>query len=299
MTGIIRRLLGRITHRDGDDAGESPSLSLCFYDTLHDQWIRLPYGQHVAIMAVTGGGKSNLVSDMLVNLEPEVDDGLVQIYGVDLKGGVEFNRFGGYMTSLATSLDEAIRLLEELNRLMDERGQALLAAHRSSVTIGPGTPGIVLVIDEAAELTGAVDKQTKQRQEQARGLLDRMLRLGRALGFTVVMASQDPRKESLALRDRCPTRIALRLNSIEETRMALGDSAIQAGCAPWLIGARHPGTGFLYDADRNTAIRFRCQHVPDKAIEALREAHPRIAAPHDGPHPDTTTGDEADTPPTA
>lgn len=281
MNGIINRLVGRLTRRDGDDE----SSPLRFYDTEHRQWVRLPLGQHVCITALTGAGKSNLVNDMLVSLQDEIDAGRARIYGIDLKRGVELGRYGGYLTGLAVDLEQAETMLEQLNRLMDERADTLRAEHRAKTEFGHETPLMLIVIDEAAELSGAVDKGTKSRQDHVRVLLDRILRLGRATGLMVIMSSQDPRKESLPLRDRCPTRIALRLNSKEEAKMIMGDSAIKAGAAPWLIGAGQPGTGYLYDADHNKAIRFCCQQVPDEVINEIRRLHPdRIAPMHEGEH---------------
>lgn len=290
MTNPIRRLINRLPHRD---AGESSPL--CFYDVLHRDWIRLTPGQHIALIGVSGSGKSNLISDLLANIQPDVDDGLALIFGIDLKGGVELDRFGGYLADLATTPDETITMLERLDRMLDERMRILRTEHQTSTRISRETPLILVVVDEAAELTGAIDKTTKQKQEQVRVLLDRALRLGRACGFTILLASQDPRKEAFPLRDRCPVRISLRLNSIEETRLLLGDNAIQAGAAPWLIGAKQPGTGYLYDADAHKIVRFRGQHVPDDVIDEIRGTHPmRTDKPHEHEHSDEAHDDRED-----
>lgn len=287
----MNRWLRRLLHRDGSDTGSS----LCFYDTISHDWIRLTPGQHIALIGVSGSGKSNLIADLLVNLSPHIDDGTALVYGIDLKGGIELDRFGGCLADLATTLDETVTLLERLNQQLDQRMRILRAAHKTSIRVSRDTPMILVVVDEAAELTGGIDKQTKQQQERIRVLLDRLLRLGRACKFTIQLASQDPRKESMPLRDRCPTRIALRLNSIEETKMLLGDSAVQAGAAPWLIGPRQPGTGYIYDAERNRAIRFHGQQVPDDVIKNLRDTHPtRIDTTHDGQCGTTDDTDDKD-----
>ena len=280
MTNRIERFIGRLLHRGGSDQG-SP---LCFYDILHRRWIHLPLGQHVSLVGSTGAGKSNLIADLLLNLRPEVDSGTALIYGIDLKNGIELSRFDSYLADLATDMDETLNMLEQLSRLMDERGEQLRFEHRTSTTMDTRTPMILIVIDEAAELVGAMDKQGKAKQERIRTLLDRILRLGRATGFTVIMASQDPRKEALPLRDRCPMRIALRLNSKEEAIMLLGETAVKAGAAPWLIGVRQAGTGYLYDRDRHQVIRFRSQRIPDRAVQGIRDSHTRIDPMHDEKH---------------
>lgn len=275
--------------RHGFHEATSP---LRIHDTLDDTWISLTPGQHVCLIGVSGSGKSTLVTGMLAGLRPEVDTGLARIYGIDLKGGVELGRFGGYLACMASTLDQTTTMLEQLDRELDRRLKILRAEQRTHIRMSTTTPLILVVVDEAAELTGGIDKTTRQQQERARILLDRLLRLGRACLFTVLLASQDPRKESVPLRDRCPVRIALRLNSVEETKMLLGDSAVQAGAAPWLIGIREPGTGYLYDADQHRVVRFRVPNTPDRLIRRLRESHTRIDPAHDQPD-ETETDDHA------
>ncbi|MBT1171005.1 FtsK/SpoIIIE domain-containing protein [Bifidobacterium sp. SO4] len=275
MGAVTVRLLDKLLHR-GD--AESP---LCFYDVLHRRWINLTPGQHLAVIGVTGAGKSALIGGILTNLEAYVTSGEAVIYGIDLKQGIELNRYGGYIRQVASTLEQTVELLRTLNDEMDRRARILLDGYRNQTETSRDMPMILVIVDEAAELTGATDKALKQLQEEARNLLDRILRLGRALGFTAVLASQDPRKESLSLRDRCPVRLGLRLNSREETGMALGDTAIRAGAACWLIGIRQPGTGYMFDADTGRVLRFRTPTpMSDEELARLRARHPRIDVAH-------------------
>jgi S-DNA-T family DNA segregation ATPase FtsK/SpoIIIE len=65
-----------------------------------------------------------------------------------------------------------------------------------------------VVVDELAALTAyCTDRDAKRRFEAALSLL---LSQGRAVGFYVIAALQDPRKEVVAFRDLFTTRIALR-----------------------------------------------------------------------------------------
>lgn len=249
---------------------------------LHRRWINLLPGQHIAVAGVTGAGKSSLLANLLLNLEPEVDEGTCLIYAIDLKGGVEAIRFGGYLRKTATTIGQAITMLEQLNQELDARNRQLLTAYANHVKTTRETPMIVIVIDEAGELSGAVDKDRKRQQEQARALLDRILRLGRAASFTVIMASQDPRKENLPLRDRCPVRIGMRLNSRDETIMVMGESAVKAGAACWLIGTRQIGTAFMFDTDTGRVLRFRVAPIDDNELAELRARYAqRIDENHD------------------
>ena len=113
-------------------------------------------------------------------------------------------------------------------------------------------PLIVLVVDELAALTGWVmDRTAKRRIESALGLL---LSQGRAVGVVVVGAVQDPRKETLPMRDLFPTRIALRLAEAEQVALVLGPGARNRGAVCDRIPDSLPGVGYVQvDGDRRTA----------------------------------------------
>lgn len=265
---------------------------LGFEDMLHPkQPIRIPDGQHILICGLTGAGKSNLLANLILSQADKACNSQSLLYGIDLKKGVEFTPYGPLWQQLATNLNEAISLLEEINEELDWRCAWLI--QNGQRTYANDKP-IYLFIDEAAELTGAIDRDARQQQERARALLDRILRQGRAVGITVILATQDPRKEVSPFRDRCPTRIALRLNSKDETKMMLGDSAVTDGAAPWLIGHRQPGVGYLYDADRHRIIRFHVPYVDDNLIHDTASCCQRI----DTLHGTDASGDTSTTPET-
>lgn len=230
---------------------------LWFRNILDGGVIMIDPGQHTFLAGRTGAGKSKLIRQLIRNAIPAAADGYVQLYGIDLKDGVEFECWRHWMTELATDLDSAITLLEHVDGLRRERNEQLRAKGETTATIDRDMPLIVVLIDEMGELAGAPDRDTKAKQEKARYLLDRILRLGRSAGVTVVAATQDPRKEATPLRDRFPNRIALALNSRAEAIMMMGEDAVRDGCAPHAIAFSKPGVGYWHDAARHEAVRFR------------------------------------------
>jgi hypothetical protein len=58
---------------------------------------------------------------------------------------------------------------------------------------------------------------------------------GRAVGYAVVAALQDPRKEVMPIRNLFPDRIAMRLDEPEQVDMVLGDGARDRGALADLI----------------------------------------------------------------
>src|SRR5690242_18824845 len=64
----------------------------------------------------------------------------------------------------------------------------------------------VVVVDEMGYLSAMLpDKKLRERAEKA---VSTILALGRAVGYALVGAVQDPRKETVSFRDLFPIRIA-------------------------------------------------------------------------------------------
>ena len=218
-------------------------------------------GDHTLVAGRSGAGKSMLLRQLIRNAIPDIADGCVRAFGVDLKDGVELDRWSPWM-QIADNLDATIAVLEQVDRERGERNTLLREQGSDKVEVSRDLPLIALIVDELAELAGGVDKNTRSQQERARFLLDRILRLGRAAGITVVAASQDPRKERLPVRDAFPNRIALALNSREEATMLMGEDAVRDGCAPHAIPSSTPGVGYWHDRAHHRAVRFRCPYQP-------------------------------------
>lgn len=157
---------------------------------------------------------------IVLALGPAVRIGLVELLGIDLKGGVEMKMAPKLFTRLATTAEEAVQLLEEtvisMQRRLDEMG-GVTRLHEPKV----GAPAVVVVIDELAALTSYItDRDLKKRGEAALALI---LTMGRAPGFHVLAFVQDPRKEVLGMRQHFKQLFGLRLAEKEEVAMVLGE----------------------------------------------------------------------------
>ncbi len=85
----------------------------------------------------------------------------------------------------------------------------------------------MVLVDEIAFLTAyQADRKLKDRILAALATLTTQ---GRAVGYCVVAALQDPRKEVLNIRNLFPDKIALRLDEPAQVDMVLGDGARDRG----------------------------------------------------------------------
>ena len=248
-------------------------------------------GTHVLVVGATGAGKGSVVWSTLHALGPAIRDGLVSIWCLDPKGGMElapgrglFARFvygdpddgTGYELEFAKVLEDAVAVMRRRQSAL--RGRTRL--HTPTVE----EPMVVVVVDEMASLTAyVVDREAKRRIAAALSLL---LSQGRAVGVSVIGAVQDPRKEILTVRDLFPTRIALRLSEPEHVGLVLGQGARERGARCDQIPETLPGVGYVGVDGRAEPVRIRFGHITDDDIAHLVHQYaplPRIAVAGESP----------------
>lgn len=235
-------------------------------------WTLQVSGTHTLVAGTTGAGKGSVLWSLLRGLGPEIRDGLVAVWAVDPKGGMELGPGRPLYTRFAVpTLDDApyeqiAVLLEDLVKVMQHRAQHLAGVTRKhQPTIRE--PLILVLIDEIANLTAYLtDRDVKARINQALGLL---LTQGRALAICVVAALQDPRKEVLSLRSLFPTKVGLRLDGPTAVDMVLGDDAREQGARCDRIPASMPGTGYVRVEGVREPIRVRAGYVTDADIAVM------------------------------
>lgn len=234
-------------------------------------------GTHLLIVGATGSGKGSVLWSIIAALCPGVRAGLVELWALDPKGGMElafggplFHRFvygdggdggsgSGYELDFARVLEDAVSVMRRRQAAL--RGRTRL--HAPTVA----EPLVVVVVDEIASLTAYVtDREAKQRIAAALSLL---LSQGRAVGVLVVGAVQDPRKDVIALRDLFPTRVALRLVSSDEVDMVLGRGARARGARCDQIRESLPGVGYVVVDSIPEPVRVRFTHITDEDVAAL------------------------------
>ncbi len=90
---------------------------------------RLPLGLSTLVAGSSGSGKASLIWGLMFALGPAIKAGLVQVHGIDLKGGMEFVHGRGAVHPLRPNRpDHAVILLEDAATQLQARA-ARLAGH--------------------------------------------------------------------------------------------------------------------------------------------------------------------------
>jgi S-DNA-T family DNA segregation ATPase FtsK/SpoIIIE len=233
------------------------------------------HGTHVLIAGATGAGKGSWLWGLIRAMLAAMAAGLVRVHACDPKlmelafGKPLFDRYGAYAADPA----DIAALLEADVAQMQQRAARLAGRQRDHVpTIAD--PFVVIMVDEVAFLTAyQADRKLRERIVAALATLTTQ---GRAVGFAVVAALQDPRKEVLNIRNLFPDKIALRLDEPAQADLVLGDGARDRGALCDQISAdpaTGAGVGYIRLEANPDPVRVRAAYVTDADIGAMVAAY--------------------------
>jgi S-DNA-T family DNA segregation ATPase FtsK/SpoIIIE len=234
-------------------------------------WLVRLHGTHLLIAGATGAGKGSVIWSLIRAMLGLLHAGLVRILAADPKvmelayGRTIFDTCGAY----AATPVAIVAMLEAAVTDMQARA-AQLAGKQRDHTPTAEFPFVVVLVDEVAFLTAY--QPDKGLRERVKAALATLTTQGRAVGYCVVAALQDPRKEVMSIRNLFPDRIAMRLDEPEQVDMVLGDGARDRGATSDLISA-DPATGagvafVRLEADPDP-VRVRAAWVADEDIHAM------------------------------
>jgi S-DNA-T family DNA segregation ATPase FtsK/SpoIIIE len=234
-------------------------------------WLVRLHGTHVLVAGATGAGKASLLWGLVRAMFPLMQHGLVRVLAADPKlmelafGRVIFDTYGVYAADPVAIAD----MLESAVADMQARA-ARFAGYQRDHTPTAEDPFTVVLVDEVAFLTAY--QPDRKLRERVMNALATLTTQGRAVGYCVVAALQDPRKDVLAIRNLFPDRIAMRLDEPEQTDMVLGDGARDRGAACELISSNPAvgaGVAFVRTESDPDPVRVRAGWVSDHDILTL------------------------------
>jgi DNA segregation ATPase FtsK/SpoIIIE, S-DNA-T family len=234
-------------------------------------WLVRLHGTHVLIAGATGAGKASLLWGLVRAMFPAMRVGLVRVLAADPKlmelayGRVIFDTYGAYAADPAA----IVAMLEAAVADMQARA-AVFAGVQRDHTPTREHPFVVVLVDEVAFLTAY--QPDRKLRERVMNALATLTTQGRAVGYAVVAALQDPRKDVLTIRNLFPDRIAMRLDEPEQVDMVLGDGARDRGAACELISpdpAVGAGVAFVRVEADPDPVRVRAGWVTDTDIQDM------------------------------
>lgn len=170
---------------------------------------------HIIVAGTTDFGKSNWVNCTINTLVTNKPDE-VSFTLIDLKGGLEFNRYRNLkqVKAYATNVEEARDALQKAVKKMDQITEFLLENGFSNVKDAGMKERHFVVIDEAADM--ADDKECQE-------LLKDIARKGRASGLRLIYTTQYPTTETISsqVKRNCIGRLCFVLDTATASTVVL------------------------------------------------------------------------------
>jgi S-DNA-T family DNA segregation ATPase FtsK/SpoIIIE len=266
-----------------------------------EAWCEPLLGNHWFGAGATGSGKSSLIWNPLRQLAPAISSGLVRVWMIDPKGGMEtrharsvFYRWADHVDdgpakrgkafaafddddeddqgdSITHAGESALALVRDFRADMRARQATLAARGIRKVTISAEFPLNVLMIDEFAMLSAFGERGVIR---DLMTWLGEILTQGRAAGFSVCVYVQEPTKDIVPLRDLFTRRICLAQPCAAYVDMVLGEDARLRGALADQIplSQEYAGIGFRIAERSRNPIRIRAGHVADADMPELIRA---------------------------
>jgi DNA segregation ATPase FtsK/SpoIIIE-like protein len=178
-----------------------------------------PNTPHVLIASTTGGGKTNLLLDMILSLANLNDARRLSIVALDPKG-IDLHCLNGLPHLAGPVVRDAVDCVPVLQSVVDEMDR------RKRVGKEP-THRIVVAIDEVADLMDVAGDEVAYQ-------IKRIMQLGRGLGIHVIAATQKPSAEQVGsiIKANFPVRIVGAVASTTDATVAAGFGGTSAERLP-------------------------------------------------------------------
>ena len=202
----------------------------------------------VFLAGVTGAGKSNALNVLISELA-QCKDGLVFV--IDLAGGrlaapwirpwVEGRCDRPAVDWVADNRKEAWLMIQALDRMLAARDSSLIGG--SKITPGDAVPQVVIIVDETADVTGAVPRQDEQGVSPAAvaavgaKLTRRVRKAAMCMVWALTKGTADNTGSTL-IRSQCRMRWSMAVSQESDARVLTDNQAI----ARLLVQAQHAGS---------------------------------------------------------
>ena len=226
---------------------------------------------HLLIAGTTGSGKSVCLKQILMGLLESSPH--IQMYLVDLKGGLEMIDFAGAMNvQVVKTMDDTLELFGRVQKEMDLRFKYLEKHGKKNLIPSIDQKDrIVLVVDEASVLYMSRDPHDLDRENalKARGLADSIAKLSRAAAIHLILATQKVENKVIptSVTENISGRMIFRVNSFQGSNQVIGSKDAMMlpeipGRGIWNFGIQKVTVQAPF-IDEKT-IKERCQIITDE-----------------------------------
>lgn len=230
---------------------------------------------HMTVAGMTRQGKTvllKLIMSHLINNQEQIEFHLI-----DLKGGLEFSRYKNLkqVKNVTSGIKETYHLLNKIEKMIRKDMQFFKDKGHSNILDTSIKTRTFIVVDEGAELTPEAhhSKDEKMLYRYCQHVLSEVARIGGALGYRLIFATQYPTADTLPrqIKQNADAKISFRLPTEIASRVAIDESgAEELGCPGRAIYRTHEKhiIQVPFIADKEIQNRLRRFEVNDPARDA-------------------------------
>jgi len=241
---------------------------------------------HLLIAGETGSGKSIFFKQVILGLLESTSH--IQIYAIDLKGGLEMTDFAkAPNVKVIKTMSDAVKLLRQIVLVMKDRFKYMEKnGLKQIIPVQHQMERIVIAVDEASVLFMRREKNDKEYNlsVEARRLIDTIAKLSRAAAIHLVLATQKLEKNVVptSVSENISGRMAFKANSLQGSLIVMGtkdamDLPDIPGRGIWNLGAKKMLVQAPYVDEK--LIKYVCSNIADEYTAGSRTMfHPMIGA---------------------
>ncbi|MCY4524819.1 MAG: FtsK/SpoIIIE domain-containing protein [Halobacteriovoraceae bacterium] len=263
--------------RENTETVESFVVGKSVTGTIYQRIATLP---HLLIAGTTGGGKSQFFKQALFKLLETSPN--LQMYLIDLKGGIEMRPFGKLSNvQVCSSITEAVKFLRLVQEEMKERFDLLKETNKKEIDPQKdGRPRIIIGIDEASILYADKSRSNEDYKLtlQARRITDEIAKMGRAAAINLILATQkvSMRTVDTSIQENITGKMCFRMNTLQGSLLVLGNKSACLlpdipGRGIWSVGNKsiEVQTPFLSDMELEEELEILSYKLAKKKGECL------------------------------
>lgn len=207
---------------------------------------------HIVIGGGTGYGKTVLLKLFFTQLILQNPDD-VEFYIIDLKEELEFFRYKNLkqVKEIAGNPYQAFELLTEIVKDMFRTIETLKNTGFETNIQNVSRKRKFIIVDEAAELAPHGDEKKKKLLFNCQFLLSEIARLGRAVGYRLIFATQYPTGDTLPrqIKQNADCRIGLRLPTYTASEVVIDEKGLE------VLPYKLPGRAIM-KTDKKTELQI-------------------------------------------
>ena len=185
------------------------------------------FDRQTLVLGASGAGKGSWLWSTVLGLTPHIKAGTVEVWGADLKGLVELSAALPMFARTARTFEEAAEMIAALRVEVDRRLQHMVSVGSRKHVPTPEQPARCMIFDEFSSLIFSAPSSKEKAAVEAD--LKSILSRGRAARIVIQAFAQDPRADSLLARPLFTNVVGLRFRTADDTKLAIGPAAYDAG----------------------------------------------------------------------